>query len=129
MLVRFNSPIVFFNAPYFKQEILATAKAAGPSLRRLVLDMLPITMIDATGIYTVGEVADLLRERSVVPAAAGRQTEWRLWAKSRRGVLQDRKIPLYSTVGEAVKTFERSPDGAPSATQTEDVFRSRAAGT
>lgn len=129
MLVRFNSPIVFFNAPYFKQEVLAIAKAAGPSLRWLVLDMLPITMIDATGIYTVGEVADLLQERSVVLAAAGRQTEWRLWAKSRRGVLQDGKIPLYSTVGEAVRAFEGSAAGARSATQTEDVLRSRAAGT
>ena len=129
MLVRFNSPIVFFNAPYFKQEVLAIAKAAGPSLRWLVLDMLPITMIDATGIYTVAEVADLLREQSVVLAAAGRQTEWRLWAKSRRGVLPDGKIPRYSTVGEAVKAFERSPAGGPPAPQTQDAFRSRAAGT
>src|SRR4029077_3531913 len=52
MLLRFNSPVVFFNAPYFKREIMAAAHAAGPSLRWLVLDMLPITMIDATGLYT-----------------------------------------------------------------------------
>jgi len=129
LLVRFNSPIVFFNAPYFKQEVLAIAKAAGPSLRWLVLDMLPITMIDATGIYTVGEVADFLQKQSIVLAAAGRQTEWRLWAKSRPGILQDRKIPLYSTVDEAVKTFAQSPAGASSATPPEHAFRSRAART
>jgi len=84
ILFRFNSPIVFFNAPYFKREVLAAAQAAGPSLRWLVLDMLPITMIDATGLYMADEVADTLKERGVVLAAAGRQTEWRLWSEAHR---------------------------------------------
>ena len=84
ILFRFNSPIVFFNAPYFKRELLAAAQAAGPSLRWLVLDMLPITMIDATGLYMADEVADTLKERGVVLAAAGRQTEWRLWSEAHR---------------------------------------------
>ena len=70
-LLRFNSPIVFFNAPYFKREVMAVARAAGPSLRWLVLDMLPITMIDATGLYAADEVADTLQERGVVMAGAG----------------------------------------------------------
>lgn len=125
MLLRFNSPIVFFNAPYFKQEVIAIAMAAGPSLRWLVLDMLPITTIDATGLYTVDEVAHVLQERAVVLAAAGRQTEWRLWAESRRWAPQDRKIPIYSTVDEAVRAFQRGPAGVTPATQTEYVFRSR----
>lgn len=30
MLFRFNAPIVFFKAPYFKREVLAAANAAGP---------------------------------------------------------------------------------------------------
>jgi len=127
LLVRFNSPIIFFNAPYFKQEVLAIAKAAGPSLRWLVLDMLPITTIDATGLFTVDEVADLLQKQSVLLAAAGRKTEWRLWAKSRR-VAKAGKIPLYSTVDEAVKAFEQTRGGPLSATQTEPKLRSRVAG-
>lgn len=109
MLFRFNSPIVFFNAPYFKREILAAAQSAGPSLRWLVLDMLPITMIDATGLYMADEVADILKERGVVLAAAGRQTEWRLWAEAHERAPEDRKIPIYSTMDEAVGTF-RSVD-------------------
>jgi MFS superfamily sulfate permease-like transporter len=56
MLFRFNAPIVFLNAPYFKREVLAAARAAGPSLKWLVIDMLPITMIDATGLHTAEEV-------------------------------------------------------------------------
>ena len=107
ILLRFNSPVVFFNAPYFKREVMAAAEAAGPSLRWLVLDMLPITMIDATGLYTADEVADTLRERGVVLAGAGRQTEWRLWAESRRRAPNERKIQMYPTVHEAIRTFRR----------------------
>jgi high affinity sulfate transporter 1 len=107
MLFRFNAPIVFFNAPYFKREVLAAANAAGPSLKWLVIDMLPITMIDATGLYTVEEVFESLKQRGVVLAAAGRQTEWLLWATSRRRNLQDRKIQLYPTFREAVRIYRR----------------------
>lgn len=64
----------------------------GPSLKWLVIDMLPITMIDATGLYTVEELSESLKQRGAVLAAAGWQTEWLLWAKSRRRNLQDRKI-------------------------------------
>jgi high affinity sulfate transporter 1 len=105
LLLRFNSPIVFFNSPYFKREVIAAANAAGPSLRWIVLDMLPITMIDTTGLYTVEEVALTLRERGVVLAAAGRQTEWHLWAESRQRTPRDRKIPIYPTLNEAIRVF------------------------
>jgi MFS superfamily sulfate permease-like transporter len=105
ILLRFNSPIVFFNAPYFKREVLAAAQTAGPSLRWLVLDMLPITMIDATGLYTADEVADTLQERGVVLAGAGRQTEWHLWAESRQRTPTERKIHMYPTMYEAIRAF------------------------
>jgi MFS superfamily sulfate permease-like transporter len=105
LLLRFNSPIVFFNAPYFKRAVLAAAVAAGPSLRWIVLDMLPITMIDATGLYTAEEVTDTLKELGVVLAGAGRQTEWRLWAESQKRSPGERKIQMYPTMQEAIKTF------------------------
>ncbi len=107
LLLRFNSPIVFFNAPYFRREVMAAAQAAGPSLRWLALDMLPITMIDATGLYTLDEVADTLRERGVVLAAAGRQTEWNTWAKTRQHAPWERKIRMYPTVYEVIRTFRK----------------------
>ena len=107
VLFRFNSPIVFFNAPYFKRKVLEAATAAGPNLRWLVLDMIPITMVDATGLYTVDEVADTLHERGVVLAAAGRQTEWNLWAESRKRAPQDRKIPIYPTLSDGIEAYQR----------------------
>jgi MFS superfamily sulfate permease-like transporter len=105
MLMRFNAPIVFFNAPFFKREVLAVANSAAPSLKWIVIDMLPIAMIDATGLYTVREVAETLRESGVVLAAAGRQTEWHDWAESPSRNLQDRRIAIFPTFGEAIRGF------------------------
>jgi len=110
LLMRFNSPLVFFNAPYFKREIMAAAEAAGPSLKCLVLDLLPITMVDATGLYTAEEVADTLQQRGVTLAAAGRQTEWRHWAEARHREPTERKIRIYPTIKEAIRTFHQTVD-------------------
>src|SRR6201993_5642723 len=84
LLLRFNAPIVFFNAPYFKRELLEMVKTAPSALRWIVLDMLPITMIDATGLETTQQLADELGTRGIGLAAAGRRTEWLLWAESRK---------------------------------------------
>jgi MFS superfamily sulfate permease-like transporter len=108
MLMRFNAPIVFFNSPYFKRSVIAAADAAGGTLKWLVLDLIPIPLIDATGLYTVEEVADTLRNRGVVLAAAGRQTEWRLWAESQQRTPEDRKILIYPTFCEAISAYRRA---------------------
>lgn len=82
---------------------MAAEDAAGPSLKWLVLDMLPITFIDAACLYAVDEVADALRERGVLLAAADRQTEWRLGTQSRHRAPRDRKIPVYPTLREGIR--------------------------
>jgi MFS superfamily sulfate permease-like transporter len=112
MLFRFNAPIVFFNATLFRRAVIAAADAAGPSLKWIVLDMLPITLVDATGLYTVQEIADTLRERGVILAAAGRQTEWRHWAESRQRAPRDRRIDIYPTLSEVVRVFQGVSVGA-----------------
>ena len=110
MVMRFNAPIVFFNAPYFKRSLMSAAESAGPSLKWLVLDMIPITMVDATGLFTAKELADTLFERGIVLAGAGRQTEWHRWAESRPGVFEGRQIPIYPTFHEAIRTFHREQE-------------------
>lgn len=106
LLFRFNAPVVFFNAPYFKRELIAAAESVGPSLRWVVLDMLPITMVDATGLYTAEEVADTLRERGVVLAGAGRQTEWRQWAETHKRDFRQAKVQIYATMNDAIRTYQ-----------------------
>jgi MFS superfamily sulfate permease-like transporter len=109
LLFRFNAPIVFFNAPIFKRSVLAAAAAAGPGLKWFVVDMIPITMIDITGLQAASEVIETLRARGVTFIAAGRETEWRQWAATRRLKSGYRAFP---TLRSALKGFEqehRSP--------------------
>jgi len=83
VLFRFNAPIVFFNAPFFKRSALEAAEGAGPDLKWFVIDMIPVTMIDITGLLAAADVIKTLRARGVAFIAAGRETEWKHWAESR----------------------------------------------
>ncbi|MGB9434732.1 MAG: STAS domain-containing protein, partial [Candidatus Acidiferrum sp.] len=60
-----------FNAPFFKQEAPTAANSAGLELKWFVLDMIPVTMIDVTGLYAVDEVINALRARGVLFVGAG----------------------------------------------------------
>jgi len=107
VLFRYNAPIVFFNAPHFKREVLAAADAAGPGLKWFVLDMIPVSLVDVTGLSVGMEVADILKARGVSFIAAGRQTEWQHWAKNRgieTGQLADNAYP---TLRAAVRAFRQ----------------------
>ena len=83
LLFRFNAPITFFNAPYFKRELLQAIDEANPDLRHVVIDLLPVTSIDATGLMTITELAAALNARGIGLNAAGRLTEWDIWAAER----------------------------------------------
>ena len=76
LLFRYNGPIVFFSAPHFKKAVRRAAAAAGPDLKWFVIDLLPVSMIDTTGLFAIRDEFDALRSRGVVVAAAGRDTEW-----------------------------------------------------
>ena len=83
LLFRFNAPITFFNAPYFKRELLQAIDEANPDLRHVIIDLLPVTSIDATGLMTITELATALNARGIGLNAAGRLTEWNIWAAER----------------------------------------------
>ena len=113
VIFRFNGPVVFFNAPYFKREALAAADAAGPGLRWFVVDMLPVTMVDATGLYAAQEVYETLEARGVVTVLAGRQTEWRQWSLRRGHAGISPRARFFPTVGEAARAFVEEYPGKP----------------
>ena len=82
-LLRFNSPLVFFNAAYFKRSVLEAVASAGPQLRWLVFDALPVTSHDVTGRYTLDEVEHELASRGIQIAFAGRETEITIWRRKK----------------------------------------------
>jgi high affinity sulfate transporter 1 len=75
LLFRFNAPLVFFNAAYFKQQAQAAIDAAGPDLKWFVLDALPVTQVDVTGYCAWEDLAKTLRAKGVELVLAGRMTE------------------------------------------------------
>ncbi len=105
LLFRFNGPLVFFNAFYWKRSLLAAANAAGPQLRWLVIDMLPVAMVDVTGIYTAREVLATLHARGVVVAMAGREGEWKAWWSRHR--VDTPPLRTFATLAQALDTYLR----------------------
>jgi MFS superfamily sulfate permease-like transporter len=108
-----NAPVTFFIAAYFKRELVSAVDNSGPSLRHVVIDLLPVSSIDATGLMTVAEVPTELGARGISLNAAGRATEWRQWA-DKRG-LGGRMVRFFLTLRQAVLSFQmrerREPDG------------------
>ncbi len=118
LLFRFNAPIAFFNAPFFKRSVLEAADAAGPDLKWFVIDMIPVTMIDITGLQAATDVIETLRARGVDFIVAGRETEWRQWAESRRLKPGYRSFP---TLRAALKGYLK--DTAPTNTPAQSGNR------
>ena len=112
VLYRFNGPLLFFNAPYFKQRVLAAANAAGPGLRWFVIDALPITMVDVTGVYVLRDVDREFAARNIVFGIAGRKGEV-LEMRRQRGILPEdqMKARLFPTLRQALKAFRSENPG------------------
>ena len=109
LLFRFNGPVVFFNAPFFKRSVLDAVDAAGPELKWFVLDMIPVNMIDVTGLNVAIDLIQTLRSRGVTFVAAGRLTEWREWAEHRALKMDHRSFP---TMEAAMNAFETEASAA-----------------
>jgi MFS superfamily sulfate permease-like transporter len=110
VLLRFNAPIVFFNAPQFKR---AAQEAAGPGTRWLVVDMLPVTMVDAAGLLTALELVAALRERGVKLALAGRVTQWQNWARARGYAVGAAGVLSFPSLEEAVRAYHAAESLSP----------------
>lgn len=105
VIYRFNAPITFFNAAYFKQRALLAADAASNGLRWFVVDMIPVSNIDVTGLFAVRDLRMKLEERGIQLVFAGRKTEILNWQREtglyRKG-LEER---LFPTLNEALKAY------------------------
>lgn len=104
LLLRFNAPLVFFNAAYFKQRAVQAVERAGDDLRWLVLDAMPVTQIDVTGYFAIEELKTTLHQKGVQLAIAGRPREIAEWRRTH--ALEDDDTLYFPTLRKAVKTFQ-----------------------
>jgi high affinity sulfate transporter 1 len=112
LLFRFNGPIVFFSAGHFKRCALAAANACGPGLKCFVLDMGPVTSVDATGLYALRDSFATLRARGVEVWVAQRDAEWTDWAAARGLDEALREIRFFPTLRQALLAY-RNAVGTP----------------
>lgn len=103
LLLRFNAPVVFFNANYFKQQVERAVARAGESLRWLVVDAIPITQMDVTGHFVVEDLKTALRQKGVQLVIAGRRQEIVEWRKTHALAADD--TLYFPTMRKAVKAF------------------------
>lgn len=115
-IYRFNGPITFFNAAYFKQRALAVANAADPALRWLIVDAIPVSHIDVTGIYALRDLKEALEARGTKLILAGRKTEFFDWLHETGLYRPEHEERIFPTLRQALKTYRREfrPADAPS---------------
>ncbi len=112
LIYRFNAPLVFFNAPYFKHRALQACQTQ-TGLRWMIIDMLPLTRLDATGLYTLHELKHELRLRGIHLALAGRRAELLQWQQSHAQQDWGSADHLYQTLKQALRAFQATKTTSP----------------
>jgi high affinity sulfate transporter 1 len=105
-LFRFNAPLVFFNAPYFKQSALQVVAAAGSGLRWLVIDAVPVTGTDVTGRHALFELQVELAIRGIKMGIAGRRTQAQHWFRIRGLQEVGLKLLHFPSIEDAVRAYQ-----------------------
>ena len=107
VLYRFDGPLTFFNADYFKTRALAVADAAGPELQWFVIDAIPISQIDITGLYALRDLRQRLEARGTVLILAGRKTEILTWFREAGLYRSEHERWIFPTLRQALKAYHR----------------------
>ena len=91
------------------------ADAAGPKLQWFVIDAIPISHIDVTGLYAVRDLREALEARGVTLILAGRKTEFLNWLREMDMYRPEHEERLCPTLRQALKAYRREarPADAP----------------
>ena len=107
VLFRFNGPLTFFNADYFKVRALAAVETAGPDLKWFVVDAIPISDIDFGGLTALRDFRVALEAHGVSLIIAGRRTEFITWLR-RIDIYRDEVGEhIFPTLRQAVKAYRQ----------------------
>lgn len=112
LLYRFDANLVFFNADYFKQRVLAAVTASKTPVEWVVIDASPVNVVDVTAIQKIDELRDELASRNIVLAhARAKRNLARFfrgdWIAKRRESGASKEFP---TLKAAVHAFRHRPN-------------------
>ncbi len=81
IIYRFNSPLTYFNSPYFKRCVLDHAES-DENITCVVIDAVPsFTHLDLSVMATLADVHDILKKRGIRLVLAGRKRRLRQWCE------------------------------------------------
>ncbi|EKO3529642.1 SulP family inorganic anion transporter [Vibrio fluvialis] len=82
MLYRFNSPLTYFNAPYFKRRLLEQVETSDSEVNCVIIDAVAsFTHLDLSVMAMLGDVQNILKKRGVRLILAGRKRSMRQWCE------------------------------------------------
>jgi high affinity sulfate transporter 1 len=106
VLFRFNGPLTFFNADYFRERLLSAADSAGPGLRAVIVDATGFSMReDTTAILMLFGLSKELASRGVTLALAGRLHLIARWLSAHRVSDLVEHPQLFSTLEDAIDAY------------------------
>ncbi|MBD0786190.1 SulP family inorganic anion transporter [Vibrio sp. Y2-5] len=80
IIYRFNSPLTYFNAPYFKRRLLELSEVSGSDVVCIVVDAVSsFTHLDLSVMAMLGDVQSILKKRGIRLVIAGRKRSLRKW--------------------------------------------------
>ena len=85
---------------------MAVADTAGPRLRWLVIDAIPISQIDITGLYTLRDLRERLEARGTTLILAGRKTQILIWLREAGLYRPEHENWIFPTLRQALKAYQ-----------------------
>lgn len=114
LIYRFESPLTFFNAGYFKTRVIALA--AQHQAQWVVIDAISIAQFDYTGAMMVRELQQALAARGVQLVIAGRTAQLLAWLGRRKIDPATTGIVFHRSRQEALQAYRargaQTVDGA-----------------
>lgn len=104
LLYRFNSPLTYFNAPYFKRRLLDQVELSQQEVNCVIIDAVAsFTHLDLSVMATLGEIHGLLKKRGIRLILAGRKRSMRKWCELTGVPVGDGGLVLRADMYLAVK--------------------------
>lgn len=104
IIYRFNSPLTYFNAPYFKRRLLELSEAGGSDVVCVVVDAVSsFTHLDLSVMAMLGDVQTILKKRGIRLVIAGRKRSLRKWCELTGVPVGDGGVVLRADLYLAIK--------------------------
>jgi MFS superfamily sulfate permease-like transporter len=108
LIYRFESPLTFFNADFFRQRILKLVIGAKDPVKWVVIDSVSITDIEVTGMLALKRLSEELRAMGIRQAMAGRTAELKEWLQARGLPVENTGVSLYPSRHIALAAYRQS---------------------